>query len=164
MPERVSADVLAGKGNKMNRSRPAVWSMSYLFLIIFGAFLVCIGIYFVFFRPVLLPEDLRYMGLTLIQTDIGSPGLHQWLVNIFRVLGGYIFATGVLVINIAATAFRAHHWTAALSVAIAGSSSIGFMTYVNFRIDSEFKWIIFAVALVWVSSLILFGREMRSGR
>ena len=88
--------------------------------------------------------------------------LELWLKQVFRVLGGYILATGSLTITVAATAFRQHIRGAAVGAAVGGAASIGLMAAVNFRIDSDFKWVLFAVALLWVSSLALFWFETRT--
>ena len=50
---------------------------------------------------------------------------------------------------------------AALGVLIGGAASIALMAAVNFRIDSDFKWVLFSMALVWALSLGLFWFEKR---
>lgn len=50
-----------------------------------------IGIYFIFLRPPLLPEDARYMDTTLAEIQAAAPGLVRWLQKVFWVLGGYIY-------------------------------------------------------------------------
>ena len=87
--------------------------------------------------------------------------LELWLKQVFRVLGGYILAAGSLTITVAATAFRQHHKGAAVGVALGGAASIGLMAAVNFRIDSDFKWVLLTIALVWACSLALFWFETR---
>jgi hypothetical protein len=56
-----------------------------------------IGFYFIFLRPPLLPEDLRYMALSPPQLDVVRPRLAERLTQVFIVLGGYAVATGVYV-------------------------------------------------------------------
>ena len=119
--------------------------------------------YFVLLRPPLLPEDVRYLSLTSEQLGAVQPHLEGWLRQVFRVLGGYILATGALTITLAATSFRAHHRGAAMGAAIGGAASIGLMAAVNFSIDSDFKWILFAIAVAWASSLVIFWFEIKAG-
>jgi hypothetical protein len=138
------------------------WRPSAIVLAMAGIALLGIGLYFVFLRPPLLPEDLRYMRLTVGQTQAFEPGLTAWLTQVFRVLGGYIIATGVLAISLAATSFRAHHWGAAVGIFLGGAASIGWMTAVNFAIASDFKWVLLAIGLVWACSLVLFCVEKNS--
>jgi len=48
------------------------------------------------------------MALPAVQLDILRPRLVLWLTHVFRVMGGYVLATGVLTVTLATTAFRAH--------------------------------------------------------
>ncbi|WP_204349658.1 hypothetical protein, partial [Serratia marcescens] len=62
-------------------------------------------LYFILVRPPLLPEDVRYMALPATQFDAVKQGLEAWLAHVFQVMGGYVLATGVLTITLAATSF-----------------------------------------------------------
>ena len=126
------------------------------FLALGGFFLVAMGVYFVFLRPALLPEDLRYIGSTLQTAKENIPGLLNWLQKVFWVMGGYIFTTGLLIIFIALTSFRERLRGAFSIVALAGISSIGSMTAVNFIIGSDFKWVLLTFTLPWIISLTLY--------
>ena len=121
-----------------------------------GLLLVAMGIYFVFMRPPLLPEDLRYMQTNLSVINNSATGLSIWLQKVFWVMGSYIFTTGLLTVFISFTSFRKRLPGAFIIVALAGISSIGSMTVVNFMIGSDFKWILLAFALPWVFALILY--------
>ena len=145
----------------MNETRKS-WPVSALVLAAAGLALVAIGLYFIFLRPPLLPEDVRFMSLSSAQLDVVRPHFEAWLTQVFRVFGGYILATGVLTITLAATSFRAHHRGAAVGAAIGGAASIGLMAAVNFSIDSDFKWVLLAIAVAWASSLLLFWFESRT--
>ena len=126
-----------------------------------GAILMVLGLYFAFLRPPLLPEDARFMGTSLAQVEATLPGLSGWLRHVFRVLGGYIGATGLLTICLAVTAFRARTGGAALVATLAGLTSIGLMAVVNFSIGSDFKWLILSFGLPWVVALALYLIEGR---
>lgn len=143
--------------------KSATWPPSSIALAIAGILLVGTGLYFIVLRPPLLPEDMRYMGVVGAQLDMIKPRLAAWLTYVFWVLGGYVLATGVLTITLAATSFRQHSFTAALGAMIGGAASIGWMAFVNFIIGSDFKWVLLVIALVWACSLGLFGWEMRHG-
>ena len=135
------------------------WTISSILLAAAGSTLVMTGLYFILLRPPLLPEDVRFMALPAAQFDAVKPALESWLAHVFQVMGGYVFATGVLTITLAATAFRAHHWAAAAGALIGGTASIGWMAYVNFVINSDFKRVLLGTALLWGSSLVLFVIE-----
>jgi hypothetical protein len=132
-------------------------------LIAAGVTLIGVGLYFILLRPPLLPEDVRYMRLSTAELDAVRPRLEVWLTHVFRVMGGYVLATGVLTITLAATSYRARRQGAAVGALIGGAVSIGWMAVVNFMIDSDFKWVLLGMALLWACSLGLFWLE-KEGR
>ena len=99
------------------------------------------------------------MGLSAAQLGPVRPRLEAWLTHVFQVMGGYVLATAVLTVTLAATSFRTHHWGAGMGALIAGAASIGWMAIVNFMIDSDFKWSLLAMALLWAASLGVFWFE-----
>ena len=121
-----------------------------------GLLLVATGIYFVFLRPTLLPEDYKYIGTTSSAIQENVPTLSIWLQKVFWVMGGYIFTTGLLTVFISLTSFRKRTSGAFNIVAVAGISSIGSMTVVNFIIGSDFKWLLLTFILPWIIALILY--------
>ena len=140
--------------------KSSTWSPSSIALLIAGLLLIGTGLYFMFLRPPLLPEDVRYMGLTSTELQSIGPRLGSWLTHVFRVMGGYITATGVLTVTLAATSFRERHPVAAIGAVLGGALSIGWMAAVNFMISSDFKWVLLAMALLWACSLLLFVWEV----
>ncbi len=140
------------------------WTASSITLTVAGVTLIVVGLYFILLRPPLLPEDMRYMALPPDRLDIIRPRLEAWLTQVFRVMGGYVLATGVLTITIASTSFRAHHPYAAIGALLGGFASIGLMAAVNFVLDSDFKWVLLGIAILWGSSLALFWHETKSQR
>jgi hypothetical protein len=141
------------------------WTPSSIVLAMSGVTLMGTGLYFLFLRPPLLPEDIRYMAVPAAQFDaLLRPKLELWLTHVFRVMGGYVLATGVLMVTLAVTAFRDHQKGAAIGCLIGGAASIGWMAVVNFMIDSDFKWVLLAMALLWATSLVLFWSEKPAQR
>jgi hypothetical protein len=141
------------------KSADRAWPLSSILLLLFGAGLALMGLFFIFLRPPLLPEDLRYMGASLAQLESAAPRLTDWLAQVFRVMGGYVSATGLLTVAAAATSFRSHNRGAAVAVAAAGLASIGLMMIVNFMINSDFKWLLLGAAILWACSIVLFWSE-----
>ena len=121
-----------------------------------GFILVSMGIYFVFLRPPLLPEDIRYMDSTSTSIGQSLPKLWVWLQKVFWVMGGFIFTTGLLTIFIAFTTFRTRRKGALSIAAITGISSIGIMTMVNFLIGSDFRIILLTFTIPWILACILY--------
>ena len=126
-----------------------------------GIILMGLGLYFIFIRPPLLPEDPRYIGTTLAEIQATMPGLLIWLRRVFWVMGGFIFTTGMLTVYIAVTAFQQLERGARSVVALASLTSIGWMAVVNFMIDSDFKWLLLAFNLPWIVALVVSWRESR---
>ena len=126
------------------------------FLTLGGFLLAGMGIYFVFLRPSLLPEDSKYIGLSLSAIQNNIPGLSDWLQKVFWVMGGYIFTTGLLTMYVAQTSFRTRTQGAFIIVSIAGVTSIGSMAIVNFILQSDFRWVLLAFTIPWIVSLILY--------
>lgn len=120
-----------------------------------------LGVYFAFLRPALLPEDPRFMGTSLAKIQATVPGLMIWLRRVFWVMGGYMFAAGLLTFHVAVTSFRARVRGVAVVVALAGTTSIGLMAAVNFVIASDFKWLILSFTLPWALALVLYWFERR---
>lgn len=134
---------------------------SSILLALNGIILMGLGLYFVFLRPPLLPEDPRFMGTTLAEIHTFLPGLLVWLRRVFWVMGGFMFATGLLLLYVAQTTFRAHLTSAWFIVALAALSSMGWMAVVNFMIASDFKWLLLTFNLPWISALVLSLGERR---
>jgi hypothetical protein len=128
-------------------------------LVLGGISLLGVGGYFLFVRPPLLPEDARYLGTSLPALQAAVPGLGRWLQKVFWVMGGYMAATGMLTLLVALTSFRARRPGTYPVVALAGLSSIGWMTAVNFSLDSDFKWLLAGLTLPWVVALLLYRIE-----
>lgn len=124
-----------------------------------GAILMVLGLYFGLLRPPLLPEDPRFMGTSVAQIQLSIPGLLIWLHRVFWVMGGYMFATGLLTFYMALTSFRERVRGAAGVVAISGLSSIGLMAAVNLMIASDFRWLILSFVVPWVLALALYRSE-----
>ena len=112
--------------------------------------------YFIFLRPPLLPEDSRYIGSSLSTIQNSIPGLSVWLQKVFWVMGGYIFTTGLLTMYVAQTSFITRTRGVFIIVLIAGITSIGAMTIVNFILQSDFKWVLLAFTVPWFIALFLY--------
>jgi hypothetical protein len=132
---------------------------SAVFLAMGGMILTGLGLYFVFLRPPLLPEDPRYMGTTLEEIQSAIPGLLIWLRRVFWVMGGFMISTGVLTMYIALTVFQSRAKGVMGILSVAGLISIGWMAIVNFLIDSDFKWLILAFTFPWLIALGLYRIE-----
>ena len=123
-----------------------------------GVWLVGLGLYFIFLRPPLLPEDPRFMGTTLEQLQTSVPGLARWLNRVFGVMGGSMASTGVLTVFMAFVALPARLPGASSVIALSGALSVALMSATNFALNSDFQWLLLVPALAWVAGLALFVR------
>jgi len=105
------------------------------------------GLYFVFLRPSLLPEDLRFMGVSLSTIQITAPTLLIWLRRVFWVLGASLFTSGLLTLYLALTSFRTRARGVSGVIALAGLTSVGWMSVVNFLIDSDLDFVHFGESI-----------------
>lgn len=127
-----------------------------LSLLIEGFLLIGMGVYFIFIRPPLLPEDFSYINTTATEITNSLPGLPTWLQKVFIVLGGYISVTGLLICYIAITSGGKRSIGLLITIFFAGILSIGLMTVINFIIDSDFKLILLLFTIPWIISLVAY--------
>lgn len=71
-------------------------------------------------------------------------------------MGALLFTCGLLTFYLALTAFRARARGAWGVITLAGFASVGWMTVVNFLIDSDFKWLLLILPVLWACALGLF--------
>lgn len=142
----------------------APWRASAILLATTGIVVAALGVYFISLRPSLLAEDVRFMHLSEAEATALLSRLAPWLSQVFRVLGGYALATGLLAATLAATSLRTRDPIAVLGATLAGAASIGLMVAVNFALDSDFKWLLAAIAVLWALSLIVFWAEARTAK
>ena len=120
-----------------------------------GIWLIGLGLYFVFLRPTLLAEDLRYMGTSPDEIKSAVPGLERWLHRVFTVTGGFMAGAGVLTVVVAMNASAAREKWTTIALALAGLFTVGTMSLTNFQLDSDFKWLLLIPSLLWIGGLAL---------
>jgi hypothetical protein len=129
--------------------------ISKILFIACGVWLVGLGLYFVFLRPALLPEDLRYMGTSPCEIRLALPGLEHWLRRVFTVMGGFIIGAGLLTILIAMNTYALPKKWARILLSLAGVFTVGIMSLTNFQLNSAFKWLLLLPALLWFTGLVV---------
>lgn len=141
------------------RSSSPARPLSALVILALSLLTIAVGAYMVFFRPPLLPEDVRALG---VDPNTLPPSLTRWLSLVFATWGAFITALGVVLFGVA-SALRAGHtrvlrWASALAVMIA----FGRFLWSNLVLRSDFLWFIsllFLLALFAAVALIVEGRE-----
>ena len=124
-------------------------------LIARGIWLLSLGLYFIFLRPPLLPEDARFMGSSLAQLRAAVPGLEGWLKRVFIVTGGFMAGTGVLTVFAGCVAMPSRWRGTSWAIAMSGVLTVALMSAINFDLHSDFRWLLLVPALVWLAGFVL---------
>ena len=127
-----------------------------------GIWLIGLGAYFMFARPPLLPEDLRYLGSSAFQVEVLLPQLALWLRNVFTVMGGFIAGCGVLTIFVSVRAVPQCLQGTGIALGCTGLLTVATMSWTNFVLDSDFKWLLLAPAVAWLLGLASYGAGRRA--
>lgn len=130
-------------------------------LAVCAAYQVALGIYFIIFRPSLLPEDLRFIGSSAATLEAEAPRLDAWLQWVFTVMGGQMIGVGILVLLVAT---RERHVAVAVVselplLAIAAGTTVLLMCSVNFAIGSDFRWALILPVALWALALFCYWRS-----
>lgn len=117
-----------------------------LLLLLLSSLTLATGAYFLFIRPAMLPEDVRLTGM---QPGLLPPAMLSWLELVFRTLGGFIVAFGILLGAVAGYLITSRpallSWGVAVAVVVAFSRFLAS----NMAIHSDFLWyvaVLFAIA------------------
>ncbi len=127
-----------------------------------GLWLMGLGSYFMFVRPPLLPEDLRYLGSSGMQVQLLMPQLTSWLQNVFTVMGGFMAGCGVLTVFVSVRAVPQCDRGTGIALGCAGLLSVAVMSGTNFALDSDFKWLLLAPTIAWVLGLVCCAAGCRA--
>jgi hypothetical protein len=128
-----------------------------------GIWMVGLGLYFMFLRPPLLPEDYQYMGVSPSDLRSVLPGLESWTRHVFTVMGGFMIGAGILTMLVSVNPPFLRTKTAWSGLAWVGMFTVGVMSLTNFQIDSDFKWLLLIPCLLWLGGLLSLFFWLRSG-
>lgn len=127
-----------------------------------GIWLIGLGGYFMFARPALLPEDLRYLGSSAIQIESLLPHLASWLRNVFTVMGGFIAGCGVLTTFVGVRVITQCSRGTGIALGCAGLLTVATMSWINFVLGSDFKWLLLMPVVAWLLGLVSYGAGSRT--
>ena len=144
---------------EIRKSRPPI---SMFFFIACGIWLIGLGLYFIFLRPPLLPEDLRYMETSIGDIQSAIPGLERWTNRVFTVMGGFMMGSGLLTILAAMNISTLREKRTWIFLMLAGLFTVGTMSLTNFQLNSDFKWLLLMPSLLWVIGLVFLMIIRRS--
>ncbi len=129
-----------------------------------GTWLLGLGGYFMFVRPPLLPEDLRCLGSSATQVEALLPHVASWLRNVFTVMGGFIAGCGVLVVFVSVRVVPRCAKGTGVALGVTGLLTVVTMSWINFALDSDFKWLLLMPALVLLVGLVTYAAGWRTER
>jgi hypothetical protein len=136
---------------KTNRRGSAEWIVAAC-----GVWQIGLGLYFMIMRPALLPEDLRYIGIDAGALQAILPGLAPWLGKVFAVMGGFMAGSGVLGTYVAWQVMPLRPRGTALVLFLTGMLTLGCMSVVNFKLHSDFRWLLLVPATAWNAAMGLY--------
>jgi hypothetical protein len=133
-------------------------------LLVLGVLTLGVGAYFAFFRPPLLPEDIRLIG---VDPRLLPPTMLDWLRIVFQTWAGFVLGFGVLILANAGYMLTARTALLRWGVALALLVAFGRFLASNILVRSDYLWfigVLFAVALFASSLLVLDAWSWRSRR
>jgi hypothetical protein len=117
-----------------------------ILLLALGILTLGLGAYFSFFRPALLPEDLRFTGA---DPGLLDPRMVAWLGIVFRTWGGFLAGFGILLAAVGGNLLSARQgvlrWGAAAAVLVA----FGRFLFSNLQLRSDY--------LLFIAGLFTIG-------
>ena len=123
-------------------------------VLVLGILIVGTGIYFMFLRPPLLPEDMRHTGSDLA---LLPPAFVEWLGIVFATWGGFTAGFGIVLSGIGIyLAGGARAWLLA-GTALGLLLATGRFAISNIVIGSDFLWFVvplFLLAVVAATALL----------
>ena len=124
-----------------------------------GIWLMALGVYFALVRPPLLPEDLRFIDRGMGHGKLPLASLEPWLHHVFRVMGGFIAASGILTTFLAVSAVATRRRGTGVVLAVTGLATVVTMSWTNFALESQFKWALLVPAVVWCAGIAAYAVE-----
>ena len=124
-------------------------------LIALGVLTMGLSIYFLGFRPPLLPEDVRYIGGN---PQALSPALRDWLGIVFNTWGGFIAGYGTMLTGAGVFMLTGRNSWLIRATALSLLIVFGRFLYSNIVLSSDFLWVIaglFALSLAAIYLLIV---------
>lgn len=112
-----------------------------------------LGLYFIFVRPALLPEDMRNIAADVNALQSVAPQLGDWLGKVFTVMGGFMAGAGVLIGHFGWTILPSRPRWATFVLVLVGALTLLLMSAVNFALHSDFRWLLAAPPLAWFAAV-----------
>jgi hypothetical protein len=134
-----------------------------LLLVVLGVLTLGTGLHFLFVRPPMLPEDVRFTG---IEPRLLSPRMLEWLRVVFRTWGGFLAGFGVLLASVGAHLLTRRPAPLYIGTALAVSVAFGGFLASNIQLQSDYLPFIGLLFMMAVSAAacLLAGTDGWAGR
>lgn len=106
----------------------------------------------------LLPEDVKFTGLSLEDLSKNDPRLLKWLGLVMRAWGGFIFSTGVFTIYLAKHGIRNRQRWALNALAFGGIPMFTTFFIGNIILESQFLILIGCIFFLYCASLLMMWK------
>lgn len=119
-----------------------------LLLLVLGVLTLGSGAYFMFFRPAMLPEDVRLTGM---DPQLFQPAMVDWLRIVFRTLGGFMVAFGIVTTSVAGYMITLRPVLLTWGMVFAVLVAFGRFLASNVAIHSDYLWfigVLFTIAII----------------
>ena len=139
-------------------NRHAAWPLLLLGVLTSGT-----GIYFMAFRPAMLPEDIRFAKL--VPQEMPAEAL-QWLQIVFRTWGSFVFGFGILLTALACFVIKRQPAFLRWGVPVALLAPFGRFFASNVVLRSDYLWFVgtlFVLSAVTVVGFALPPRTPKPG-
>lgn len=77
-------------------------------------------------------------------------------------MGGFMTGCGVLIIFVSVRAVPQCLQGTGIALGWVGLLTVGTMSWTNFVLDSDFKWLLLAPAIAWLLGLVFYGAGRRA--
>jgi hypothetical protein len=114
-------------------------------VLIVGVLTLGIAIYFLFVRPPMLPEDVRFTGVS--ESELPPP-FAAWLTIVFRTWGGFVAGLGIMLIAIGAYLLVPRRRMLQGGIALAIVVAFGRFLLSNIELRSDFLPFLVVVSVV----------------
>ncbi len=115
------------------------------------------GVYFMVLRPPLLPEDLRFAGVSAAEIP---RGLLRWLAVVFRTWGGFMLGFGLCILGQAAHCLSHRPMWLQLGTGLGLVTAFGSFLVSNIQLRSAFIWFVaFSFVAAVMAAVLLLRRD-----
>jgi hypothetical protein len=124
-----------------------------------GFFTIGTGVYFLFFRPAMLPEDILFTSVPLERLP---PQMSEWLQIVFRTWGGFMVGFGFLLMAVASYLLTGRVSILRRGVALAILIAFSRFLASNLSLHSDYLWFVWLLSAIAAVTILCLARNAQS--